>query len=216
MSRTLLLDIDGVLIRDPVLLDHVKSNIIRYVYKKVPGHQNHYRLNNLLYKAHGHTAVGLKKEYGVDTRDFDAHVYTPRVLDHLDDFLDTREFQNDAEIVRNILSIGWDVELFSNAPIVWSEPVKYAIDPTRVKNNGVYEKPKIESYLKFDPSNRYVFVDDKMCNLLPTLFLDNWKQIHFTNERGSEFMTSVSSMEELFKRIQLLSYRQAISSWDMQ
>lgn len=216
MSSTLLLDIDGVLIRDTVLLGHVKSNIIRYVHKKLPGHGNPQTLNNLLYRSYGHTAVGLKKEYGIDTRDFDERVYTPQVLDHLDDFLETSEFQNDAEIVRNILNIGWNVELFSNAPLVWSEPVKYAIDQVRVKNNGVYEKPKIESYLQFDPSNRYVFVDDKICNLLPTLFLDNWKQIHFTRDRGSEFMTSVSSMEELFKKIQLLSYHQATSSWDMQ
>jgi hypothetical protein len=209
--NTLLLDIDGVLIRDKVLLDHVKHNIVKYVYKKVPSNNSPHKLNNLLYRAYGHTAVGLKKEYGVDTRDFDYRVYTPQVLDHLDDFLDTREFQNDAEIVRNILSMGWNVELFSNSPLVWSEPVKYAIDSTRIKNGGVYEKPKIDTYLKFDPFHKYVFVDDKVCNLLPTLFLDNWKQIHF-GRGGGQFMDRVSSMEELFMKIQPLHDRPATLS----
>jgi hypothetical protein len=160
----------------------------------------------MLYKKYGHTATGLKKEYGVDTRDFDCRVYTPRLLDHLDDVLDTSEFQNDAEIIRNILNMGWNVELFSNAPFVWSEPVKHAIDHTRIINNGVYEKPNIGTYLKFDPSCEYVFVDDKVCNLLPTTFLKNWKQIHFSSSSsGGEFMESVSSIDELFiKKIQPL------------
>lgn len=221
MSKTLLLDIDGVLIRNPVLLDHVKSNIIRYVYKKLPNEKNPHKINSLLYKAYGHTAIGLNKEYGIDTRDFDNRVYTPRVLDHLDSFLDTREFQDDADIVRRILSIGcWDIELFSNSPLVWSEPVKYAIDPGRIRNSGVNSKPKINTYLKFDPLRRYICVDDNVQNLIPTLFLNNWKQIHFSDkksdEEGCQFMMSVSSMDELFKKIQLLSDHPATLSWDTQ
>ena len=197
--NTLLLDIDGVLVRDPVLMDHIKYNIVRYVQRKLPGYGNPRRMNNLLYRAYGHTATGLRKEYGVETRDFDSCVYTSQVIGHLEDFLDTPEFHHDADIVRNILNIGWNVEFFSNAPLVWTEPVKHAIDPFRIKNSGSYEKPKFETYLKFDPYRKYVFVDDNVCNLLPTLVFDNWKQVHFTESknRGGQFMTSISSMDEL-------------------
>jgi hypothetical protein len=215
MSKTLLLDIDGVLVRDQVLMDHIKFNIVRYVNKKLPGCGNPRKLNNLLYRAYGHTAVGLRKEYGLETHDFDSCVYTPQVIGHLEDYLDTPEFHMDADIIRNVLSLGWNVELFSNAPLVWSEPVKYSIDPLRVRNSGVCEKPKFETYMKFDPFRKYVFVDDKVCNLLPTLVFDNWKQIHFTTNKheGGQFMTSVSSMDELFKKIQPLSDHPATLSW---
>lgn len=203
MKNTLLLDIDGVLIRDEVLLDHVKHNIVKYVHKKLPNQKNPYRLNNYLYMKYGHTATGLRKEYGVDTLDFDYRVYTPRVLDHLENFLDTREFKRDADILRNVLNMGWDVELFSNSPLVWSEQVKCKIDSHRVVNKRVYEKPSASSYTQFDPFREYLFVDDKVSNLLPTLFMDNLKQIHFSSQKEEEQLETVSSIDELFiKKIQ--------------
>jgi hypothetical protein len=214
MNKTLLLDIDGVLVRDRVLLDHVKNNIVSYVHKKVPSHKNPYNLNNMLYKIYGHTAKGLKKVYKLDTSDFDTEVYDIHVLEHLYDFLETREFKNDSEIVRHVLDIGFDVEFLSNSPLVWSEPVKYAIDRFRIKNKGAYEKPDFDTYLKFDPSREYIFVDDSINNLLPTLSLDNWNQIHFSPTKKSHFIDTVSSMDELLKKIQPRSDRPATSSSD--
>jgi hypothetical protein len=194
MNTTLLLDVDGVLIRDRVLLNHVKSNVIRYVSKKLPG-KNASRLNNQLYKEYGHTAIGLEKEYGIDTSDFNRVVYNSHVLEHLYDFLDSKEFEKDAMIVRDILNLGHDVQLFSNSPIVWSLPVALTIDD-RIQT-GTYMKPKIESYLQFDQTRDYVFVDDKICNLMPVLFLENWKPVHFSPHREMEFMKTIDSLEDL-------------------
>jgi hypothetical protein len=149
-----------------------------------------------LYNAYGHTAIGLEKEYKVDARDFNKKVYNRHVIDHLYNFLDTSvEFENNAQIVRRILSMGHDVELFSNSPLDWSVPVAEKIDP-RVKT-GTYEKPKIESYLKFDYSRDYVFVDDKMCNLMPVIFLENWIPVHFSEQKESAWVKTISSLEEL-------------------
>lgn len=212
MNKTILLDIDGVLVRDRVLLDHVKNNIVRYVHKKVPSHMNPYNLNNMLYKMYGHTATGLKKVYGLDTRDFDYEVYNTHVLEHLYEFLETKEFRSDSEIVKHILDIGFDIEFMSNSPLVWSEPVRYAIDHKRIVNNCAHDKPNFDTYLKFNESKSYIFVDDNINNLLPTLCFENWEQIHFAPTKKSFVIPTVSSIDELLKKIQPLSDHLAISS----
>lgn len=197
MKRTILLDVDGVIIRDRILLNHVRNNVVNYVRTKLPKEQNPAQVNNLLYKAYGHTAIGLEKEYGIDTSDFNSKVYTRKVLGHLDDFLEfSNEFTRDSKTIRRILSMGYDVELFSNAPLVWTEPVRRAIDDFRV-SNGEYSKPKMSSYLKFDPTVDYIFVDDKMCNLLPCLFFKNWTPVHFSKNCENTFIRTIDSLDIL-------------------
>lgn len=197
MNKTLLLDIDGVIIRDRVLLDHVKSNIVRYVHKKVPSHMNPCNLNNMLYNFYGHTATGLKKVYKIYTNDFDYEVYDSHVMEQLYDVFETREFKNDSETLRHLLDIGWNVEFLSNSPLIWSESVKYAIDRTRIKNKGQYEKPNFNTYLNFDPNEEYTFVDDKINNLLPTMRINNWKQLHFSSTKRSYTIPTISSLNEI-------------------
>lgn len=190
----LLLDIDGVLIRDSVLLDHVKHNIIKYVNRKLPGTPPSAKLNSLLYRAYGHTAKGLQKEFGIDTRDFDSYVYNQKVINHLYDFLDSsEEFREDVRLLRKC---GREIELFSNAPLNWSEPVREAIGLT--ERPSVYSKPDIESYLAVNRGGDPVtFVDDKMCNLMPALFFPNWTPIHFSERKETEFIKTVSSINEI-------------------
>ena len=180
----LLLDIDGVLIRDYVLLDHVKSNVVRYVSKKLPGMKRHQKINNLLYKAYGHTAIGLQEEFGLDTRDFDDYVYNRYLIAHLYDYIQTDEkFKRDAYVVRQLCDVT-NITFFSNAPPNWTEPIREAID-LRITNTHENLKPKFESYLKFGFDDRIVFVDDKIENLIPTVMLSNWTPIQYSETAGS-------------------------------
>ena len=55
----LLLDVDGVLVRDRPLLDHVRYNVNAYVAKKLPNVKNPGRVNQILYSQYGHTGRGL-------------------------------------------------------------------------------------------------------------------------------------------------------------
>ncbi len=193
----LLLDIDGVLIRDSVLLDHVKHNIIKYVNRKLPGTPPSAKLNSLLYRAYGHTAKGLQREFGIDTRDFDAYVYNQKVINHLYDFLDSsEEFREDVKLLRQY---DGQIELFSNAPLNWSEPVREAIGCDIVtKKPSVYSKPDIESYLAVDNGGGPVtFVDDKLCNLMPALFFPNWTPVHFSERQETEFIKTVHSVSSI-------------------
>lgn len=197
MSR-LLLDVDGVIVRDPVLLGHVRHNIVRYVRQKIPNCSAPAKLNDMLYTKYGHTSRGLTKEFGVDTRDFNERVYDKHVLSHLHDFIKTSdEFKRDVELIKDI-SHTWDVELFSNAPLSWTLPICFELGYGCIAC-GVYDKPNMESYASFmnDKTSKIVFVDDKMCNLLPVLFLDNWTPIHFSEKSECSFIETVSTFTDL-------------------
>ena len=199
MNKSLILGVNGVLVRDRVLLDHVKNNTIQYVSKKLPRETKPHRLTNDFNRVYGHVTVGLQKEYGIKTHDFVSRVYDSNLLDHLADFVDSREFRQDADIVRHLMHMGWSVELLSNSPLVWSEIVKYEIDPEM--RNTIYEKPVIDMYHKFDPCREYTFVDSELCNLLPTAYFENWSHIHFSKKAEFNFLKGVSSMEELFNQL---------------
>jgi hypothetical protein len=198
MARTLILDIDGVIIRDRLLLEHVRYNIVQYVRAKLPDAKNPARVNDILYNSYGHTGKGLKTSFLVDSSDFNEKVYNTSVLSHLSAILTTPEFKNDAKIIRDILDNNWQVSFLSNSPLVWSTPVKEAISKDiKIIYNEEYLKPQIDAYLQFPTDGEYIFVDDKITNLNPALFLKNWMPVHFNEEyKRSKFLT-IGSMYEL-------------------
>jgi len=164
---SLVLDIDGVLIRDPLLLEHVRYNVVQYVRAKLPHAKQPDRVNRLLYKHYGHTARGLEHAFRIDTRDFNEKVYTPRLNDHLWEVLSGDQFKADAETIHGISQNGWDVTLFSNAPLSWSMPVMRAIGhDVQVRNCGLHLKPHLSAYTTgFSDTKPHLFVDDTLENL---------------------------------------------------
>jgi len=199
MSKTLLLDVDGVLVRDSLLFSHLKDNAVNYVRTKVPHSKNPRALNALLYKKYGHTSIGLSRALGIDASDFDRCVYDRRLIDHLWSVISGTEFQKEAEILHEIASRGdWKVSLFSNAPPVWTTPVSQAISDCIGVSDHEYFKPQGLAYTHFSPRDMYLFVDDKVENLRPVKDLVNWRPVHFCEEsRNSpaEFITVGSIWE---------------------
>jgi hypothetical protein len=187
MAKSLLLDIDGVLVRDPLLLQHVKSNCVEYVRAKLPECKDPDETNRHLYLAHGHTALGLQKSFKVDTSDFHEKVYDKRLMDHLAEVIYGTEFQMDAEIIHGLTREDWDVTLFTNSPSQWATPVALAIgDDIKVKCAGPdarksYLKPEALFYKGFPTSQTHIYVDDSLKNLGTARFLPNWVPVHFTD-----------------------------------
>ena len=95
--KSLLLDIDGVIVRDKLLMAHVKQNCIEYVRAKLPDCKNPRETNQHLYLAHGHTARGLRETFNVDTSDFNQKVYDKSVMEHLAEVIYSSEFQEEAK-----------------------------------------------------------------------------------------------------------------------
>jgi len=203
MPKTLLLDVDGVLVRDRALLDHVRYNCERYVKAKIPECKDPRYVNHLLYKNYGHTARGLSKSFGVDTSDFNKRVYDVPLRTRLWELLSGTEFQQDAKELCDIMDNGWNVTLFTNAPMEWAGEVAHAIGrnvqiacPTDdLKNTPL--KPEARAYIKFPGHRKYVFVDDSLKNLRTAAYLPNWQVVHYDEKKSSGFYPTVGSIWEL-------------------
>ena len=186
--KSLLLDIDGVLVRDKLLLEHVKDNCVRYVQAKLPQCPDARKANRLLYLAHGHTALGLSKSFGIDTKDFNESVYDKRLMDHLAEILYGTEFQQEAKQIHDFTTRGWQVTLFSNAPPIWSNQVARAISDVvgvRCPGDDLMQwplKPEAAAYKDFSPVQTHVFVDDSLKNLGTARWLPNWHPVHFDED----------------------------------
>lgn len=203
------LDIDGVLVRDKNLLQHVKRNCELYVAKKLPECKSPRHTNSLLYSRYGHTARGLERVFQVDTRDFNSKVYDKPLLNHLAEVLATPQFQKEAEMVHQLSAEGWKLSLFTNSPWVWAYRVALAIgDNVTIKCPGNPAdsplKPEVEAYIFKDGLN--IMVDDSLKNLDTARYLANWKTIHFTESPAHGALdTQVTSIAEMCEEIRKCS-----------
>jgi len=192
----LLLDVDGVILRDEKLFRHLRHNAARYVAKKIPDCADPIETNNFLYLKHGHTAKGLKNVFGIDASDFNEFVYDKSLMTHLSTVIDSKKFRLDASTIHSITERGWPVTLFSNAPYQWVQPVALAInDQVKVRCPGPYAKPDPAFYKEFDSC---YYVDDSLMNLETVSAWPNWRTFYFTERKNSHMWCSqVSSLPEL-------------------
>jgi len=201
--KSLRLDIDGVLIRDKALLEHVQHNCVKYVRAKLPECKDPYATNHVLYLAQGHTARGLQKVFKVDVSDFNQKVYDKPLLRHLTEVIDTADFQYDAAQIHELTKEGWNVSLFTNAPWVWASKVGLAIGDNigvRCPGNPMESplKPEPEAYM-FEDYKLNVLVDDSLKNLGTARHMKNWKCVQFTDlkDTGATWCPQVTSIWEL-------------------
>jgi FMN phosphatase YigB (HAD superfamily) len=201
MNKTLLLDIDGVLLRDKNLQGHVKNNCVRYVKEKIPACKNPEEMNKWLYLSHGHTGVGLSKVYGVDMSDFNEHVYDKHLMEHLSEIVHGTEFQLEAKEIHSLTYHGWKIGLFTNTPIQWARPVAHAIsDEIFISCSGPYSeylKPNPLAYEFFPKNRNYLYVDDSLKNLGATRTMEGWHPYYFSQSDVVEWCPTVKSISEL-------------------
>lgn len=206
--KSLVLDIDGVILRDKALLDHVKRNCARYVKAKLPECKEPDRVNRLLYSTCGHTARGLQNLFGVDTSDFNEKVYDVPLRARLWEVLSSTEFQKEAANIHEFTKNGWRVTLFTNSPIEWAGQVAHAIsDELFVVCPGSDVitsplKPEATAYRNFAKHHTHIFVDDSLVNLNTARWLPNWHPIYFNEHKFDngyqpEWCPTIGSMWEL-------------------
>jgi FMN phosphatase YigB (HAD superfamily) len=178
--KSLVLDIDGVLVRDKLLMHHVKDNCVKYVASKLPESKDPREVNRLLYLAHGHTAVGLTQAFKIDTSDFNEKVYDPPLMAHLAAVLSEHEFQEEAEQIHELTTNGWKVTLFTNSPEIWAKPVALAIGDVVNIKCPTSLKPSVEAFKDFEAHHTHIYVDDSLKNLGTARWLPNWHPVHFS------------------------------------
>lgn len=204
--KSLVLDIDGVLLRDKALLNHVRHNCERYVKAKLPECKEPARVNRLLYNTCGHTARGLQNLFGVDTSDFNKKVYDVPLQTHLWEVISGTEFQKEAAEIHKIAQTGWSVTLFTNSPIEWAGEVARAIsDEVFIVCPGGNLvdsplKPEATPYRNFAKQQTHVFVDDSLVNLNTARWLPNWHPVYFNEHAGGyrpDWCPTIGSIWEL-------------------
>jgi FMN phosphatase YigB (HAD superfamily) len=141
-QKVLLLDIDGVLLKDRLLLQNVSENAVRFVQKTVPmkylDSTQARHLNKTLYKSHGHTLAGLRiafpnyAEYYTNFN-FNSKVYDSSLLNHLFKYTKTSEefksFQTDFQMIQEkCRDVKVPIYLFTNSPLEWALPIANALD----------------------------------------------------------------------------------------
>jgi hypothetical protein len=217
--KSLVLDIDGVLIRDRRLLAHVRHNCVRYVAKKLPDFKDPAYTNKLLYSTAGHTARGLQNSFGIDTSDFNREVYDRPVLDRLWEVLSSTRFQREAKDIHELTKNGWRVTLFTNSPIEWAGEVAHAIsDQVYVvcPGSNIVEspiKPEATAYTNFAKHHTHIFVDDSLTNLTTARWLPNWHPVHFNPGRADpvDWCPTVGSIWEVCLMANTAEYE--INNW---
>jgi hypothetical protein len=179
-----LLDVDGVLIRDPAITKLMHHNITRYVRMKVPRARDPEKMRTYFYKKYGHTARGITRALGIPTPDFNVQVYDKALMEMLADHLTSAQFQKDADVVRKLLNDGNTVTLFSNAPGMWTWPIACAIDLRVATAQFAGLKPQPVAYTSVRGPVPHVFVDDLYANLVPIKNNPDWFPVHFSEHRS--------------------------------
>lgn len=225
MNYHILLDVDGVLIRDVQILNKVKNNVVKYVAKnaKIDKYVA-IKLNNRLYKNHGHTEIGLMKENykNYDIKEFCKNVYNDDVLNDLYNIKITEEINNIVNTLEFLKLQGISVSLFSNAPEIWcdvlikSYHIKDLITDIYACDNINYcgkLKPEktiydfIEKKLINAETHRLMFIDDTIINLQPVLKKYHWMPILFDPNSNNKkdithddipIMKDISKLKNLF------------------
>ena len=202
LAKNLILDIDGVLIRNKPLLNHVKENCVKYVKSHFPCCKNPEQTNDALYLTAGHTGAGLAKVFNIDTSDFNKRVYDKYLIEHLHEVIYNSEFQSDAKKIYDLTSKGWELSLFTNAPYEWAHPVALALgDSVNINCPGEY-KPKKAAYDVFKKHHFKIFVDDSLKNLATVRWTKYWTPV-FYNETNQveDWCHSVYSIDDICKYV---------------
>lgn len=182
-KSNLLLDFDGVVIRNERIAAIVKNKSESFIAKKYNLTKSQSaRVNRVFYKTHGHTAIG------VDPNNYKQHVleYNDYVFSDMEYSL-LREYitPTDVRSLRNVVSLKRKYALFTNAPISWCENMCALahvdlydfIDPSRcfASDEGLI-KPKKEIYDRVEESleNHIYFIDDSAINLEAVRDRDRW------------------------------------------
>jgi hypothetical protein len=218
----LLLDIDGVVMRNKRLLKNVKFNCTKFVQthsNKPMGLYEAYQKNHMLHKNYGHTLRGLN--YTVDKGYFNNQVYDKRIYNELDNYLNTSEFEDHingfSEIYHICKKNDIPIGIFSNAPFDWCNRIVYGIEIKQecfideIYSNEHYAmtsylKPDYEVYsgVEKDIKDKYgsseiIMVDDSFINLKPIYNQLPWSPVLFKNEQFTKesIIPNISNMYEL-------------------
>lgn len=187
-----LVDLDGVIFRNKAVQAFVQRKCVNYVSNtlKVP-YPRAEDINNRLYKAHGHTLLGLRNEYHVDDTclKFARQVYDHDTFRTLADNVKPKVEGADAkDLLNNLSKSGASLYIFTNAPYAWAATIIHMyglgdritdilssdsllLGDSLKRDPAVYAN--VNEHLRKSGIKRIDFTDDDPKNLVPVLGM--WK-----------------------------------------
>lgn len=179
-NSVVLVDFDGVVLRNKRVLEAVKDRVDKYVGKvmRIDDLYKATKVNQYLYKQYGHSLIGLQKVIGDDAGDvvdFNKFVYEDINIGRDDFYGAKKEIVKDWEPFLNRMEcLGMDVHIFSNAPKEWclnfidSKKVNGFVSDN-LPNKSEFLKPSYEVYDVVSAwywGKQVYFIDDKIQNLV--------------------------------------------------
>lgn len=215
VHKTILLDFDGVIFKNHHLHNVVGRKCEQFVnrYVRVKDKQTLKIVNKSLYETTGHTLLGLQKlGYDICFEEFNNFVYKDIDYTSVRAYI-SEEQERELSCVKKIKSYcdqnpNIDFRIFSNAPDIWcntiSEELFSFTIPTTYDQTKNILKPDEAAYVAIEkqlPSQKYVFVDDKLCNLLNVPINGKWTSVWMNPDESlcvDDNLLFIRSLDELF------------------
>ncbi len=208
----ILLDFDGVLLKNRYLTNYQNNRSSKFVKKHtmLPLHVCE-KVNQKYYPKYGHTVTMMNELFGVNTtlEEYNEFVFNKKSIQrlhklydedtkkHLRDFNKIFDFANDTNMswyiftnahvnwVKEFGELGELEELTKDEKIIWP----HSLDFLKPQNNAYDRVEKM-----FAPCEEFIFVDDSHVNLENPSQRKNWFPIHFDKND-----TSVSILKKIKK-----------------
>lgn len=198
-----LVDFDGVILKNARAGHYVKKRICSYIAKStgIRDMKLIESFNRELYTSHGHTLLGLHKHgFNVNLKDFNNYLYGDRQTYQYLELL-PEELSSWNKFMSTMKDNGMSVKLFSNSGIEWmTHFIGYDSSllefhdwlDSNYKEHMVYNatlKPERNVYdllmYKY-PNEKYHFIDDKVTNFAYIDRDSRWIKIWLNNEPYDE------------------------------
>lgn len=226
-TKSIIADMDGVLLRHPKLLKMVSDRATGFVKKCINPYMSDKKakkINEVLYKNFGHTVIGLNTIYKTDVsvKQFCDYVYDNDFIQnmpHVD--RDNCFYEGQYEVnnlIQKLNQKGISFYVFSNAPVKWCETalnmMNIELDTEKIIgcDSNIYGdqmllKPEKEAYIKiadhiydiggFPYKTQLIFMDDQMINLIPVIDHPHWKAIWYRPNEDHIYTDRIYGIEEL-------------------
>lgn len=194
----LLLDFDGVIIRNQKILQYQYQRSAKFVQKHlhVPVTTAD-ALNRKYYPKYGHTVTMLRQHFQkpISLEEYNEFVFPKNQIYRLDSLIDKKTFEYGNDFAAHFTSTDYDTSIFTNAHINWVMVFADLLDLPITDKDVIWPqsvellKPFPAAYDKLSEqlkdATRIVFVDDSVKNTDYPNLLEKWEPYHYKSHDTS-------------------------------
>lgn len=208
LQRALLLDFDGVVVKNKRVQNYVGHACTQFFAKKTGlSYNKAKKLNQQLYPLYGHSSLALQKKLNIpcSIQDFNKGVYCDLIDYAVVKRLLCRDDFTYARALATLVGSFYDpcqTYIFSNAPDVWcifllrTLGIEYLVTEKKgflCSNTFNCIKPMPEMYARAaaatqlrQPNLQHImFVDDSLINFAPIMNESQWSTVHYLPGKGA-------------------------------